>query len=75
MWSESARDRRFLEYFSGCALDQAAGGGRTKFDKTGLNTENSSLAKRAIATGRVIGKTLTNVAAGPRLGTEQIEHE
>ena len=31
--------------------------------------------KRAIATGLIIGKTLIDVAAGPKLGAEQIEQE
>lgn len=43
--------------------------------KAGRKTTKVSGAKCVIATGLTIGKTLTVVAAGPRLGAEQIEQE
>jgi len=43
--------------------------------KTGRKIPWLSLVKCAIATGLTIGKTLTVVAVGPKLGAEQIEQE
>jgi len=69
------RNAVLRKYFLGWALDQTAGGGRTKLVKTGRKTTNVSRVKCAIATGLTIGSTEIIVLAGPTLGAEQIEQE
>jgi hypothetical protein len=55
--------------------DQTVGGGRTKLVMTGRKATKVSLAVCAMATGLAVGSKLTDAAAGPMLGAEQIEQE
>lgn len=69
------RNAVLRKYFLGWALDQTAGGGRTKLVTTGRKTTGDSRTEVAVATVLTIGTTLTTVAAGPKLGAVQIEQE
>jgi hypothetical protein len=69
------RNAVLRKYLLGWALDQTAGGGRTKLTRTGRKATKVSRGEYAIATALAMGNRSTLATAGPRVGAEQIEQE